>query len=255
MLADYLKLFGKIAVVTGGARGIGEDIACSLAHYGAKVMVCDIKDDLGVSVVQKILNDNGNAEYCHCDVSNPKSIEKMVNKTLDYFGKIDILVNDAGIGSQILPFEEISDEEWDKIMHVDLAGPFYVTRAIIPYMKKQKYGKIINISSGSGVIGEPFCAHYATAKAGLIGFTESIAKELAMYRINANVIAVPTTDTPMLSETDFDISIKEEIKEIPWGRIAVTKDISDMVLYLSSDASEYVTGQCLAPNGGRHTPM
>ena len=146
-------------------------------------------------------------------------------------------------------------EDWDRMLRVDLTAPFYLCREVIPYMKARKHGKIINISSGSGIIGCEFCSHYASAKAGLIGFTQSIAKELGGDHINANAIAVPTTQTPMLKETDFDIFVEDELRDIPWGRIGTPEDIADMVLYLASDASEYVTGQVLAPNGGRRTPV
>ena len=149
----------------------------------------------------------------------------------------------------------MSAAEFRQVIDVDLNAPFIVSKAVIPSMIKKGHGKIINISSGSGIIGCEFCSHYASAKAGLIGFTQSIAKELGKDHINANAIAVPTTQTPMLKETDFDVFVEDELRDIPWGRIGTPEDIADMVLYLSSDASEYVTGQVLAPNGGRRTPV
>jgi len=198
-------------------------------------------------------------------VSDEEATSKGVNKLIDsglaadfgieHFGGVDILVNDAGIGAYEKPFEEISNDEWDHMMAVDLTGVFKVCREVVPYMKKKRWGKIVNISSGSGIIGCEFCSHYATAKAGLIGFTQSIAKELASWHINANAIAVPTTETEMLAETGFDEKIEDVSRNVPWGRIGRPKDIADMVLYLSSDASEYVTGQILAPNGGLRTPI
>ncbi len=252
---DYLKIEGKSAIVTGGGRGIGRATALALGRFGVKVMVCDIRDDWGESAMQEIRQAGGTAEYCHCDVSDTAQVKTLVNNVMKAFGTVDILVNNAGIGSVSLPFEEITDEDWDRMLKVDLTAPFYLCREVIPYMKKKEYGKIINISSGSGIIGCEFCTHYASAKAGLIGFTQSIAKELGEYHINVNVIAVPTTQTPMLKETDFDVFVEDELRDIPWGRIGVPEDIADMVLYLSSDASEYVTGQVLAPNGGRRTPV
>lgn len=252
---DYLKITGKVAIVTGSGRGIGRATALALSRFGVKVMVCDINDDWGEEAVKEIRKKGGTAQYFHCDVADTVQVKALVNATIRIFGTIDILVNNAGIGSVSLPFEEITDEEWDRMIKVDLTAPFYLCREAVPYMKAKKSGKIINISSGSGVIGCEFCSHYASAKAGLIGFTQSIAKELAKDRINVNVIAVPTTQTPMLKETDFDIFVEDELKEIPWGRIGTPEDIAYMVLYLSSDASEYVTGQVLAPNGGRRTPI
>lgn len=252
---DYLKIVGKPAIVTGGARGIGRAISISLARYGAKVVICDINDENGKAVVEEIISQGDEAAYIHCDVSDPLQVKQLAKFTVETFNGIDIVVNDAGIGSIPIPFEQISDEEWEKMLRVDLTGPYYVCRETVPYMKIQKHGKIVNISSGSGIIGAEFCAHYAAAKAGLIGFTQSIAKELGPFKINANVIAVPTTETPMLAETNFDVFVEDELKEIPWGRIGTPQDIANMVLYLSSDASEYVTGQVLAPNGGRRTPI
>lgn len=252
---DYLKIAGQSAVVTGGGRGIGRATALALGRFGAKVVVCDVRDDWGEDAVREIREGGGTAMYCHCDVADPGQVKVLVQAAVGAYGTVDILVNNAGIGSVSLPFEEITDEDWDRMLRVDLTAPFYLCREVIPYMKAKQHGKIINISSGSGIIGCEFCSHYASAKAGLIGFTQSIAKELGKDHINANAIAVPTTQTPMLKETDFDVFVEDELRDIPWGRIGTPEDIADMVLYLSSDASEYVTGQVLAPNGGRRTPV
>lgn len=255
MEKDYLKIEGKVAIVTGGGRGIGKATAKALARYGVKVVVNDFFPDRAESTVAEISEEGGVSSAFPCDVTDVKAVKEMVNYTVETYGTVDIVVNNAGIGSVSLPFEEITDEDWDRMIKVDLTAPFYVCREVIPYMKEKRSGKIINISSGSGIIGCEFCSHYASAKAGLIGFTESIARELGEYKINVNVIAVPTTDTPMLGETDFDDFIEDELKDIPWGRIGTPEDIADMVLYLSSDSSDYVTGQILAPNGGRRTPI
>ena len=176
MERDYLKITGRAAIVTGSGRGIGRATARALANYGARVMVCDINDEWGMEVVKEIRENGGIAEYCHCDVADTLQVKEMVKVTVEAFGTVDILVNNAGIGSVSLPFEEITDEQWEQMIKVDLTAPFYVCREVIPYMKEQKHGKIINISSGSGIIGCEFCSHYASAKAGLIGFTQSIAK-------------------------------------------------------------------------------
>ena len=252
---DYLKIEGKTALVTGGGRGIGKAISLKLAEYGVKVVICDIKDGWGDSTAEEIKTKGGTAYFIHCDVSDPSEVKKSVAEAKVKVGKIDILVNNAGIGSVPVAFENILNEDWDKMLRTNLYSAFYFVRETVPDMKKQNWGKIICISSGSGVIGCEFCSHYATAKTAMIGFTESIARELGPFHINANVIATPTTDTPQLAETDFDVFVEDEIKEIPWGRIGTPEDIADMVLYLSSDASEYVSGQILAPNGARRTPV
>lgn len=255
MEKDYLKIGGKVAIVTGGGRGIGKATAKALARYGVKVVVNDYFSDRAESTAKEILEEGGGCSSFPCDVTDVASVKRLVEHTISEYGTVDIVVNNAGIGSVSLPFEEITDEDWDRMIKVDLTAPFYVCREVIPYMKEKHSGKIVNISSGSGIIGCEFCSHYASAKAGLIGFTESIARELGEYHINVNVIAVPTTETPMLAETDFDDFIEDELKDIPWGRIGTPEDIADMVLYLSSDSSDYVTGQILAPNGGRRTPI
>lgn len=254
-MMDYLNISGKTAIVTGGARGIGKSIAEELAQFGVAVILADVKKEEGQDVEKSIIYAGGKAKYIYCDVSDDNNIHSLVGETIEHFGGVDILVNDAGIGAYEKPFEEISNDEWDHMMAVDLTGVFKVCREVVPYMKKKRWGKIVNISSGSGIIGCEFCSHYATAKAGLIGFTQSIAKELASWHINANAIAVPTTETEMLAETGFDEKIEDVVRNVPWGRIGRPKDIADMVLYLSSDASEYVTGQILAPNGGLRTPI
>ena len=252
---DYLKIEGKTAIVTGGGRGIGKAISVKLAEYGVKVVVCDINDDWGKNTASEINAKGGTAYFVHCDVSESSEVKNAVKEAKELIGDIDILVNNAGMGSVPIAFEEISDEAWEKMLRTDLYSAFYFVRETVPDMKKHNWGKIICISSGSGVIGCEYCSHYATAKTAMIGFTESIARELGPYHINANVIATPTTDTPQLKDTDFDVFVEDEIKEIPWGRIGRPEDIADMVLYLSSDASEYVSGQILAPNGARRTPV
>ena len=249
-------LEGKIALVTGASRGIGRQIALALAAQGATVVVnYNGSAAKAEEVVNEIPAAGGKAEAIQCNVADFEACAGLMAGILKQYGRLDILVNNAGIGSVSLPFEEITDEDWDRMLRVDLTAPFYLCREVIPYMKAKQHGKIINISSGSGIIGCEFCSHYASAKAGLIGFTQSIAKELGKDHINANAIAVPTTQTPMLKETDFDVFVEDELRDIPWGRIGTPEDIADMVLYLSSDASEYVTGQVLAPNGGRRTPV
>lgn len=248
---DYLNLCGKTAIVTGGGQGIGEGIAIALAQFGVKVMICDINDKTGKAVVEKIRNSGGESEFCHCDVTNVEEVKNTINKTIELFNCIDILINNAGIGDNCQDTDKLSDESWNRMMDVNLKGPFNFCREVIPHMKKRKYGKIVNISSGGGLVGMLYLTHYATAKAGMIGLTKSIAQELAPFGINVNCIAVPTTMTPATTAYDYDANWEDEIESIPMGRIAKPKDIADMVLYLVSDASEYVTSQVLAPNGGK----
>ena len=157
----------------------------------------------------------------------------------------------VGGGEQPRGFETLSDDDWDRIIRLNLYSMFYMCRAAFPYMKEQLSGKIVNISSGFALAGGDYCAHYATAKAGAIGFTTSLAKEMAPYNVNVNVIPVPTTDTPLLRATLSQEMIQREIDVTPMKRIATTEDIADTVLFLVSDAARYITGQIIAPNGGR----
>ena len=249
-MKDYLKIAGKTAIVTGSGRGIGRGVAAGLASYGAKVMVADINDENGVKVRDEIIAEGGVADYCHCDVCKIGDIRNLVAKTAEKFGTIDILVNNAGGGEPPCDFFTITDERWDHYIRFNLYSAFYMIREVFPYMKKQKKGKIVNISSGYAIGGGDFCAHYASAKAGVIGLTTSIAKEGAPYGINVNVIPVPTTDTPGLREAGFEL-VGDEIPLIPLGRIAVPEDIANTVLFLVSESADYVTGQIVAPNGGR----
>lgn len=250
-MKDYLRISGKRAIVTGAAKGIGFGIAKELALYGVKVMLCDIDDEAGNESLAAIRAEGGTAEYCHMDIFSVADVHRVVQETVRLFGGVDILVNNVGGGEPPVHFEEISDERWDHFIRFNLYGAFYMTREVFPYMKTQRYGKIVNISSGYAIGGGDYCAHYATAKAGLIGFTTSVAKEGALHHINVNVIPVPTTDTPSMRMTDTPEMIEQEARETPMGRIAVPKDIADTVLFLVSDASDYLTGQIVAPNGGK----
>ena len=250
MSKDFLNIAGKVAIVTGGASGNGKGVSEELAEFGVKVAVCDLQVHAGEETVEKIISNGGIAKYYRCNVANSDEVEATVKKIADDFGSIDILFNNAGIGDKNTNVEDMTDEQWDRMMSVDLNGVFYFSRAVIPYMKKNQWGKIINNSSGSGLIGVEYISHYGAAKAGIIGFTQSIAKEVAKDHINVNVIATPTTVTPQFIEDDY-----AELPFIPMGRFAYPKDIADLVLFLASDRASYITGQLIAPNGGRRTPI
>jgi len=249
-MRDYLGISGKSAIVTGSGRGIGRSIAMELASYGVRVMVSDINDEDGRSVVAEIRAASGVAEYCHCDVCVKTDIEALVAATAARFGTVDILVNNAGGGEPPRDFFDITDEIWERYVRLNLYSAFAMIREVFPFMRAQNRGKIVNISSGYAIGGGDQCAHYASAKAGVIGLTSSIAREAAPYNINVNVIPVPTTDTPGLRESDFEL-VADEIPLIPMGRIAQPIDVANTVLFLVSEAAEYVTGQIVAPNGGK----
>ena len=249
-MQDYLNIKGKVAIVTGSGRGIGRGIAIELAAYGAKVMVCDINDENGEKVKAEIIAAGGEAEYCHCDIMNSADAKNLVTQTISKFGSVDILINNGGGGEPPRDFFGIGDDDFDHYVRLNLYSAFYMIREAFPYMREQNFGKIVNISSGYAIGGGNQCAHYASAKAGVIGLTSSVAREAAKYNITCNVIVVPTTDTPGLREADFEF-VADELPNIPMGRIAVPKDIANAALFLVSDAASYVTGQILAPNGGK----
>ena len=248
-MKDFLGINGKTAVVTGGGRGIGESCAKKLAENGVKVAVFDINDENGNKVKDQIIADGGQAVYVHCNIMNPEEIKECVKKVGEEFGQIDILVNNAGGSETPIDFWNVTDELWDKLLKYNLYSQFWMTREVFPFMKEHG-GRIVNISSGYALCGGDQCVHYASAKAGVIGLTSSIAKEGAPFNINANVIVVPTTNTPGLWESDGEFA-DDEIPLIPLGRIGEPEDVSNTMLFLVSQASAYFTGQALAPNGGR----
>jgi NAD(P)-dependent dehydrogenase (short-subunit alcohol dehydrogenase family) len=248
---DFLRLRDKVAVVTGGARGIGEEIARYFAAVGARVVICDINESNGPRVAEEIRREGNQAVFMRCDMVNAQEVNAMAEAVIAQFERIDVLVSNAGAGSNRYLVEEITDAEWDRIHAIDLKSTFYACRAVVPHMKKRGYGKIIISSSGGGVAGMAYNSHYAAAKAGLIGFTKSLALELAEYHINVNVIAIPSIVTPGTYDVDYDDDIEAEIAEIPLGRLGLPRDVANMALFLASDASEYVTSQVMMPNGGK----
>ena len=250
-MRDYLHVDGRRAIITGAAKGIGFGIAQEFAAYGIKVMLCDIDEESAREGLAAIRKEGGTAEFCRMDIFSTADIRRAVEETVQTFGGVDILVNNVGGGEPPVPFEEISDQRWDHFMRFNLYGAFYMTREVFPHMKAQRFGRIVNISSGYAIGGGDFCAHYAAAKAGLIGFTTSVAREAAPYGINVNVIPVPATDTPAMRTTDTPEMIEQEVRETPLGRLALPKDIADTALFLVSAASDYITGQIVAPNGGK----
>ena len=249
-MQDYLNIAGLTAIVTGGATGIGKGVSLAFAEFGVKVAVCDVNEIDGNQTVEEININGGTASYYYCDVSDPLQVDKTVKKIAEDLGSVDILFSNAGIGDKNTYVEDITDEQWERMMKTDLYAAFYFSKAVIPYMRSRGRGRIIINSSGSGVIGVELISHYGAAKAGLIGFAMSVAKEVAAENITVNAIATPTTVTPQFIEADYG-----ELPFIPMKRFAYPEDIANLVLFLSSDRASYITGQIIAPNGGRRTPI
>jgi len=258
-----VRFSGRVAIVTGAGGGIGGEVAKSLSAEGAKVTVADSRVDAAQRVVQEIASRGGTAIPERVDVRSYPEIEKIVEKTLSSFGKIDILVNCAGILT-IHPFDEITEDLWDSMLDVNAKGTFLCCKAIAKQMIRQgNGGKIVNTSSIAGKIGVPFYTHYCASKFAVLGITKSLALELAKHRINVNAVCPGDVDTEMLAY-EFrthaqirGISPEEVRKEwatlAPLGRLALPQDVAGVILFLASNAADYMTGQALNVTGGRVT--
>lgn len=241
-----LRLDGRCAIVTGAANGIGKATAKKLSELGGKVVACDV-DDNGLEIVLKeIEKAGGQAITIKCDVGNLDDIRSVIEKTIERFERIDILVNNAGIGGIGKTILELEYEEWNRMIHIDLASAFMFCKEILPYMIKQEYGKIVNVSSEAALKGSDGATSYSAAKAGLIGLTKSIALEVAKYRINVNCLAPGLTNTNMSRKR----GLEQHIPLIIWPRIGTPEDMANAIAFLVSDEAEYLTGQVLSPNGG-----
>jgi 3-oxoacyl-[acyl-carrier protein] reductase len=243
-----LKLKGKVALVTGAAQGIGKAVALLLARNGADIIVSDINLEKAEETAREVEGLGQRALAVKTNVAEANDVEKMVQTALERFGRIDILINNAGITRDKLLLR-MSDEDWDAVLGVNLRGTFLCTRAVIRPMAKQKSGKIVNIASVVGTMGNAGQANYGASKAGVIGFTKTVAREYAPRGINVNAIAPGYIETPMTEA--LPEKAKEELKRmIPMDRLGKPEDVAEAVLFLVSEASTYITGQVLHVNGG-----
>ena len=242
-----MDLSNRVAIVTGSGRGIGQAIALKLAEVGASVVVNDITDAVE-SVAKEIQAMNRQSLAILADVSSSPDATRLVEETVSTYGKVDILVNNAGIARDQLVLR-MSDEDWDKVLAVNLKSVFLCTRAVLRHMIKQRWGRIISIASIVGVVGIKGQANYASAKAGIIGFTRTIAKEVASRGITANAIAPGFIDTDMTQKLAEDW--KQELKNyIPLGYFGSPRDVAEAVAFLASEEARYITGQVLGVDGG-----
>lgn len=244
-------LSGQVALVTGAARGIGRAIAETLAGAGAKIACIDVNAQTLAETVTAIQSAGGEAEAFPCDVTDSKRVGEVVEEVVAKWGTLNILVNNAGITRDNM-FLRMRDDQWDQVIAINLRGTFLFTRAAAKPMLKAKRGRIVNIASVSGLMGNPGQANYSASKAGVIGLTRTIAREIASRGITVNAVA------PGFIQTDMTAALGEEIiaqvkKEIPLGRMGCPQDVADAVLYLASDAAGFITGQVLTVDGGLTT--
>jgi len=243
-----MVLRGKTALVTGAGRGIGRTIALRLAECGADVAVVDLNQESVAEVAAEIRNMGQRALELSGNVTVADEVNDFVKKAADEFGRIDILVNNAGITRDTLLLR-MKEEDWDAVLNVNLKGAFLCTKAVSRIMMKQRYGRIVSISSVIGLMGNPGQANYGASKAGIIGFSKSVARELGSRGITCNAVAPGFIETQMTDALPEDMK-KELINQIPLGRIGNPQDVADAVLFLVSDAASYITGQTIAVDGG-----
>ena len=242
-------LNGKIGIVTGASQGIGETIAVEMAKSGANVFCLARNKNALDSTINKIISNGDKASAFSCNISDNEKFNNIVTDIFKENGSIDILVNNAGITNDTL-LMRMSDDQWDSVLNINLKGSFTCTRSVIKYMMKKKSGRIINITSIVGLTGNAGQANYAASKAGLIGMTKSIAKEVASRGITANCVTPGWIETAMTEQLSDDVKNKF-LSQIPTGKIGYPKDIANTVIFLASKEAEYITGQTITVDGGR----
>jgi 3-oxoacyl-[acyl-carrier protein] reductase len=243
-----MKLKDKVAIVTGASRGIGAAIAKKFCEEGAAVMLCSRSAASVASVADALVNDGWNAKSTQADISNRADADALVDLTLKEFSRVDILVNNAGITRDALILR-MKDEDWNEVLQTNLTGTAYCIRAVTRQMMRQRSGRIINLSSVVGLMGNVGQANYAASKAGIIGLTKSIARELASRGITANVIAPGFITTDMTAKIP-EAGQKQMLEMIPLGAFGTPEDVAEAAVFLASDVSRYITGQVLQVDGG-----
>jgi len=247
-----MRLNNKTAIVTGGRRGIGHAIALAMAREGANVVVSDISQEDCQKVVDEIQKLGRKGLALKCDVSSSNDVDNMVKRTVAEFGRVDILVNNAGILA-FKPFLELTDEDWDKTLSVNLRGQFLCARAAAKVMAKNKWGRIINIasiSSGGCGIAFPLIAHYTASKGGVVALTEALALELTSQGINANAICPGAIDTDMAKGVKEGGQLAQVLARIPKGRLGQPEEIANLAVFLASEESDYISGAAIVIDGG-----
>lgn len=246
-----MRLEGKVAVVTGGAQGIGRAIALGLAREGARVAVADLQEKKARQVAEELHAMGAASLAVPVDVSDEASVNVLAERTLVRFGRVDILVNVAGIYPRS-PVAEMSEETWDRVLDVNLGGNFLCSRAFIPVMRSQRRGRIIAISSSIAHYGARNGAHYAASKAGIIGFVKALAREVGSYGVTVNAICPGIADTALPRLHREEAELRERLLSNPLGHMLSAEDLVGPVLFLAGDPASYITGQAINVNCGSY---
>ena len=246
-----IDLSGKVAIVTGASRGIGRAISLALVRQGALVLLADVLGEEAQALAGEIVAGGGKAEAATMDVTSAASVQAVVEQVMQRHGRVDILVNNAGIARDQLTMR-MKRDEWDAVLNINLTGAFICAQAVLRPMMRQRSGRIISISSVVGQMGNAGQSNYAASKAGLIGFSKALAREVAGRSITVNVVA------PGLIDTDMTRALSESVRDewaakVPLGRLGSPEDVAIAVAFLASEEASYITGQVLAVNGGMYT--
>ena len=248
----FLGLPDRVALVTGGGSGIGLAIAERLATAGARVVVADADRSRGEAGAEQITSRGGEALAVTADVTSAEATRDMVAQTLDAFGQLDVLVNNAGIGGRAGPMWELDDEDWHRVLAVNLTGVWNCCRAAIGHMRERRRGAIVNVASVSGKEGNPGMLPYSTSKAGVICLTKALAKEVIGEGIRVNAVAPGVVETPLLGDLTPE-AVEYMRSKVPMGRMGTSEEVAAVVHFLAADDASFVTGQCYDVSGGRAT--